>query len=83
MKVMTPGPIQALSGASPEDRRRFDQDDLLVVEDAEVAQDSLDVATPLVRVPAVDRGVCEPSTSSTFLNTARKKPLASWMSISR
>ena len=38
-----------------EHRRRLHPDDLLVVEDAEIAPDALDVAAPLVRVPAVDR----------------------------
>ena len=40
-----------------EHRRRLHPHDLLVVEDAEVAPDALDVAAALVRVPAVDRGV--------------------------
>jgi hypothetical protein len=42
---------------APEHRRRLHPDDLLVVEDAEVAPDALDVAASLVRVPAVDRGL--------------------------
>lgn len=40
-----------------EHRSRLDPHDLLVVEDAEVAPDALDVAAALVGMPAVDRGL--------------------------
>src|SRR5262245_38164503 len=40
-----------------EHRRRLHPDDLLVVEDAEFAPDALDVAAPLVRMPAIDRAL--------------------------
>jgi hypothetical protein len=67
---------------APEHRRRLHPDDLLVVEDAEVAPDALDVAAALVRVPAVDRGLV-PEHFEHVREHGLKNPSASWMSISR